>query len=268
MGSYLHLILATTEGYKTTMKWSDRARWLSLLVAASLAGALAAAPSVFAQELEEEVDPRIGLYSSERGENEFVLDRTSDFARMKFVGETEILQLQVVPGPRGDTFFKDDCGRTVLRLTPFGGATLYNDESDQGEAFGRAAEAEPLRLAAVSSSDAERMAAKTFGEFEEDYGYGMAVEVDYFAGSSRTDTQAAPLISAIDNTITALRRISRDEVGREVVKERLRHISFVSATDKTLTLEGPHLVVRYKWGGDISGVPSSAAILCYLENNL
>ncbi|TNE57206.1 MAG: DUF4908 domain-containing protein [Alphaproteobacteria bacterium] len=267
MGSIQHLILATTEGYKAAMKRSESPVWLSVVVAASLWNALAAPGLARAQELEEGEDPRIGLYSSEMGENEFVLDRTSDFARMRFTGEEEILQLQVVPGPRGDTFFKDDCGRTVLRLTPFGGATLYHGDSDLGEAFGRAADAEPLRLEAVLAMNAQSLGQKILAAFEEDFGYAMTVEIDYHAGP-RGGTEAAPLVSALENTVTALRRISRDDVGRDILRDRLRHISFVAAPTKDLSLDGQHLVVRYRWGGDISGVPTSASIACYLENNL
>ena len=87
---------------------------------------LASCPALGQGEGELPEDQRVGRYSSETSESGFVLDRTGELAKLQFTSSQEILQLAMIPGPRGDTFFKDDCGTTVLRLTTFGGATVFN----------------------------------------------------------------------------------------------------------------------------------------------
>lgn len=154
-----------------------------------------------------------------------------------------------------------------MRLTPFGGATLYNVDTQEGEAFGRAETAEPLRITRLTSQEVEAKAKVGLAAFDEDYGYSIVFEADYYAGASQ-GVGAATLLDAIDNTLVALRRISQDEVGREAITESVGQISFHAGSSKSIALEEQHLVVRYLWGGNVEGRPSSAEIVCYLENNL
>ena len=91
-------------------------------------------------------DPRIGRYSTMDGSKAFVLDRTGDKARLRFSGSPEILILETVPGPQGVTYFKDEIGRTILRLMPRGGATLYDEAGNEGDPYGREKKAKPLVL--------------------------------------------------------------------------------------------------------------------------
>jgi uncharacterized protein DUF4908 len=91
-------------------------------------------------------DPRVGYYASETEKTGFVLDRTRDHARLRFDRSKEILILDMVPGPQGVTYFKDEFGTTVLRLMPYGGATVYEADGSDGGAFGRKRKAKPLEL--------------------------------------------------------------------------------------------------------------------------
>jgi hypothetical protein len=268
----IHLILATTWGYEFAMKLISRATWsrgfTAVLAGGALLGALAG--SAFAQETETEEDlgdPRVSLYSSEMSEKRFVLDRSGDFARFQFSDEPEIVQLEMVPGPRGDTFFKDECGGTVLRLTPFGGATLYNVDTLQGEAFGRAEKADPLTISRQTSEQVEQHAQQAFKAFNLEYGLEVVFEADYYAGSEH-GIAAATLANTVDNALTALRRIASEDVGYSILVDRITRVSISAGQSKSLLLEDRLLRIEYIWGGGVSERPSSREISCFLENNL
>lgn len=124
-----------------------------LLAVFWVVGSLPVAALEIVAELEviEEVvptkeDPRVGYYASETEKTGFVLDRTRDHARLRFDKSREILILEMVPGPQGVTYLKDEFGTTVLRLMPYGGATVYEADGSDGGAFGRKRKAKPLDL--------------------------------------------------------------------------------------------------------------------------
>jgi hypothetical protein len=55
----------------------------------------------------------------------FILEQRGSSVLLQVEGSNEILSLQAIPGPRGDTFLVDDRGRTVLRVTSGGNVLSY-----------------------------------------------------------------------------------------------------------------------------------------------
>ena len=89
-------------------------------------------------------DPLIGRYTTTEGGRAFILDQSRQKARLRFARSPEILTLDMVPGPQGATYFKDEFGHTLLRLMPWGGITLYDADGNEGHAYGREKDAAPL----------------------------------------------------------------------------------------------------------------------------
>lgn len=120
------------------------------LTASSLMMGWVVAASALAAEAPKEgtaiEDPRLGHYADETKTQGFTLDRTREMARLRFDGSKEILILKMVPGPQGVTYFKDELDRTILRLMPYGGATVYDENGVEGDAFGRDKNAKPLEI--------------------------------------------------------------------------------------------------------------------------
>lgn len=104
----------------------------------------------------ETEDPRVGYFVSETQEQGFVLDRTGEKGLLRFDRSTEILVLDMVPGPQGVTYLKDGLGTTILRLMPWGGATVYDADGSEGGAFALKKLASPLILSPRDERDVRR----------------------------------------------------------------------------------------------------------------
>lgn len=67
----------------------------------------------------------VDLGADAQSSKSFVLERRGSVVLMQLEGSKEILSLMPVPGPRGDTFFMDYAGRTVLKVTKANNVISY-----------------------------------------------------------------------------------------------------------------------------------------------
>lgn len=124
---------------------------------ASQGPALAQGPApVLSSQEEAARDPRIGYYVSETESFGFVLDRSGEKGLLRFDQSVEIHVLDMVPGPQGVTYLKNGLGVTILRLMPWGGATVYGADGTEGGAFGFREGARPLSLEPANRDSVER----------------------------------------------------------------------------------------------------------------
>ena len=89
--------------------------------------------------------PPIARYVSSSGVA-FTLDRTSPRPLLRFEDSSEIWVLRAEAGPRGDTLYKNDTGRVVLRDTKVGGLILFTPQHREGEAAAMAGPSTPIKL--------------------------------------------------------------------------------------------------------------------------
>ncbi|MBV8684109.1 MAG: DUF4908 domain-containing protein [Caulobacteraceae bacterium] len=135
-------------------------RGLGLAAALGLAGALglpshsdAAAPDwlrdAFAAHLGGHGKaPRAARYEIDSGGG-FVLDRSTDHPLVRFDDNPEVWSLTVSRGPRGDLIYWNDLRQPLLRITKFGGVTLYTPRRPEGSAASMSGAAQPIRLRSV-----------------------------------------------------------------------------------------------------------------------
>lgn len=63
----------------------------------------------------------------------FTLDRSlKNIVLLKFENGSEVWALTPISGPRGDEFLRNDIGQTMVRITSFGGVTLYTPKETGG----------------------------------------------------------------------------------------------------------------------------------------
>ncbi len=89
--------------------------------------------------------PPIARYVSASGVG-FTFDRTAPRPLLRFEDSTEIWVLRAEAGPRGDTLYKNDTGRVVLRDTKIGGLILFTPQHREGEAAAMAGTSSPIKL--------------------------------------------------------------------------------------------------------------------------
>lgn len=92
--------------------------------------------------------PPVARYVAEDGQA-FVFDRSTPKPMLRFEGSNEIWVLEPHTGARGDTLYKNDAGRVILRDTKVGGLTVFTPERREGAAAALSGESRPIRIAAV-----------------------------------------------------------------------------------------------------------------------
>jgi hypothetical protein len=92
--------------------------------------------------------PLVARYEIDSGGG-FVLDRSSSHPLVKFEDDPEVWSLTVSRGPRGDLIYWNDLRQPLLRITKFGGVTLYTAKRPEGSAASMAGPGAPLRLRPV-----------------------------------------------------------------------------------------------------------------------
>jgi hypothetical protein len=93
--------------------------------------------------------PPVARYAIDAGGN-FVLDRTAaPRPLLKFEDSPEVWALTVTRGPRGDLIYWNDLRQPFLRITKFGGVTVFTSDRPQGAAAAVSGPGVPLRLASV-----------------------------------------------------------------------------------------------------------------------
>src|SRR6185503_19547586 len=79
----------------------------------------------FSRAIDRRSEPRVGHYVSEDTGIGFVLDRSSELAKLKFDTSEEIFALRWQPAANGDRILLRDDGEQMLRIAFLGGITLF-----------------------------------------------------------------------------------------------------------------------------------------------
>jgi hypothetical protein len=114
------------------------------------AGAQAAAPGWLRKALTTHLtgrprSPPVARYEIDSG-GEFILDRSAARPLIKFEDSPEVWALTVSRGPRGDLIYLNDLRQPLIRITKFGGVTVFTPRRPEGSAASLAGSAPPLRL--------------------------------------------------------------------------------------------------------------------------
>jgi hypothetical protein len=92
--------------------------------------------------------PQVARYQMDSGGG-FVLDRSTSHPLVRFDDDPEVWSLTVSRGPRGDLIYWNDLRQPLLRVTKFGGVTLYTARRPEGSAASMSGPAQPIRLRSV-----------------------------------------------------------------------------------------------------------------------
>lgn len=244
-------------------------------------------------------DPRVGYFVSETEKYGFVLDRTGEKGLLRFDQSVEILVLDMVPGPQGVTYLKDRLGTTILRLMPWGGATVYDADGTEGGAFGFKTLVKPLALQPRDDVYVRDRAAEISRLLAAEPGFdvtfhfepalvqqevrvvntenkmaarAMASGKGVSLLSSRAVQDRSPSAGTLNDTLEvaglALTRLVSDELALEVMSEKIASVIIRVGAKPGISLENQDLVVTYVPERGLLGRPSSAEIERFLLDNL
>ena len=188
-----------------------------------------------------------------------VIDETTPAEEIHLVTPTR--------APRGDTVWRDKSGEALLRVSPYGGATVFWPGDPRGHAASKSfGEDPPLRLHFATLGVAEARAKRATALISAQVGKPILFDV----GDPGTDEtgEASVLADAVARAAKGLGRVAGDPTGARIIGARVRRVEFIVGRPPAVGLGEGVLTVRYDPAADAAGRPSSSEIARYLEEAL
>jgi len=199
----------------------------------------------------------------------------------------EIYLVSGARGPRGDVIYKNREGDVLLRMTAYGGATVFwpgdpRSSRGQGQAASRSfGEDGPLVLPPADETAAERRGRTATAHLSAATGEPIVFQIAVApanaagpAGAATLEGGAPPpanakvLSDAVVRVAVGMRAVASDPTGARILGARVKAVEFRQGTAPSLSLDGTRLVVVYDPSGDVAGRPSSSAVARFLEESL
>jgi hypothetical protein len=204
-------------------------------------------------------EPRVGHYVSEDTGIGFVLDRSSELAKLKFDSSEEIFALRWQLAAGGDRLLLRDDGEQMLRLSWLGGITLFTAGNLRGIPVSLDRPASPLVEMPVSIDQVRVVAGQIMQRLRAEVGRDIVFEADW--GRVGMDAGGrAILYDAIRNAGTALYIVASTPAGRVNLGRGLQRVRFMQARAAGAYISGDMLVVTFSVEQGLAGRPSSFAI--------
>jgi len=230
----------------------------ALLLFAWLAGAARAQDQMnsrLSQERIGDIDP--GSYNA--GGITFTLDRYGDKFILRFGGDPEIYVLYADRASMGGRILKYDSGQTVVRVSGWGGLTLYPDSAPGGVPAERTGDTLPPSLGMISLSDMQNA---TEDEAEH-LAYSRRVHLTFtadwsaLAGDSRL---RALCFDALENTARGIDRFAMSAPARAAFAKKIDQVRIALGTKPIMFLSGKTLNVTFNAQTGYAGRASSRGI--------
>lgn len=238
--------------------------------------------------------PKIERFTVAADGRLFLLEGGAGEARMKFLctdddprldcridpagAAEEIHLVSGVRGPRGDVIYRNRQGDMLLRLTSYGGATVFWPGEAQGQPASRSyGEDESLTLPPADRQAAERRGRTATAVLSAATGEPIIFDVGSAAsppalsdaaGEAAVAPRADVLADAVVRVAVGMRRVAADPTGARILGVRVKSVEFRPGTGPLLSLDGGKLIVVYDPAGDVAGRPSSVAVTRFLEESL
>ena len=224
----------------------------------ALIGMLIAFAAGFARAVDQR-EPRIGHYISEDTGIGFVLDRSSELAKLKFDSSEEIFALRWQLAAGGDRLLLRDDGEILLRLSGLGGITLFTQGNMRGIPVAFDAPAAPLLPPPPSIEAVRQIAGQIMSRLRAEVGRDIVFEADW--GRAAMDAGGrAILFDAVRNVGTALYNIANTTPGRVALARALQRVRFMQGHAPGAYLSGDMLVIAFSVEQGLAGRPSSFAV--------
>ena len=201
--------------------------------------------------------PRDGTYAA--GEKtEFIIDHRGDQVRLRFSGSDEVFYLSSEAAPLGARVLKYDTGDPALRVTGWGGVTLYTPEARTGVPAEYSDVVHNVDPPPVPANDVKRFAAGLAHDLNAggDLIIGFAADWNILAQSAGTRELVC---DAMRDTTYALEQVTTGP-ARNAIADHLHVVHIVERDRPSAVLRGGVLTVTVAPKIGEAGRPSSLAI--------
>lgn len=248
------------QGQKKTSTVRARPAIAMLFLLAASAAAQAQPPASAGDPMaarlsaDKGADVQAGSYTA--GDNiAFSLDAAGGKYLLRFDGNPETFALQADRVALGGRVLKYDTGATALRMSVWGGMTLYTEEAPGGLPATRTGDFVSTPLTPVSTSDLEAALRDEAAHLA--YVQHVNVHLTAPIAGDVSRTQAFESLANID---AGVQRIVATPAGRTAFSKRIQGIKLAEGDRPAVSLSGRILTVVFVPDQGAAGRPSSRAI--------
>jgi hypothetical protein len=201
-----------------------------------------------------------GLYSA-GDNNSFTLQPYGEGKYLlRFAQGAETFVLTMEHGSMGAKVMKYDTGATALRVSVWGGVTLYTRDAPQGLPATYQGTAAPLAAPAISAGELET----AFGDETGHLGYVQNITLKFFAepGVLASDAEVrGRAFAAMTDAAAGIERFVAASAGaRQLLARRISSVKLAEGARPTITITGQTLLVSFVPAEGREGHASSLAI--------
>lgn len=179
---------------------------------------------------------------------------------LRFSGASETFVLSVERGSLGAKLMKYDTGTTALRVSVWGGFTIYTRDAPQGIPATYQGVAQPLSELAISASELTTALNDEAGHLAYMQNIALKISADPAVVASDPETRGRAF-AALINAATGIERFLADTpAARPVLAKRINSVKVAEGGKPTIALFGQTLVVSFVPGDGHEGHASSLAI--------
>lgn len=229
------------------------------LMLAFFAAAHAQAQSSLSERLASEKLAEVEPGTYQAGDIEFMLDRDQGHYLLRFAGSPEVFVLYADHASLGGRVLKYDSGQTVLKVTGWGGITLYTDKKPEGLPAVRNGDSQPPSLPDVSLDDMKHAAS----DESQHLAYMRRLNLSFSADWDKlaSDAQSRALcFDALENAARGIDRFTAGAAAQKAIAAKVRAVLMAESGKPTLELKGEKLIVTYDPDNGYAGRASSRAI--------
>jgi hypothetical protein len=205
-------------------------------------------------------DVRSGIYSASDGTIVFTLKPYNRKYLLSFENSPEVFVLSVEHGSLGARILKYDTGTTAIRVSVWGGMTLYTQDAPGGVPATRQGDAPPPTQLAVSQPELQAAMQDESSHLT----YVQKVDLRFSADPSVMGADAETRGRAFDALVNAAEGIERFlvslPIARQIFAKRINSVKVAEGGKPTVTLTGQTLLVSFVPGEGHEGHASSLAI--------
>ena len=199
--------------------------------------------------------PVSARFSTDEGDW-FVLDRSQKPTLLRFgYDPDEVWVVSPSRGPRGDILYKDDIGDVLLRVTKFGGVTVFTSRRPMGAAATLDGRSQPIHVLPIGVAGLYQRMILASARCTRAVHHLVA-----FDASDADSRSAAELAEAAILAMNAILTVAARPQGRSAVA-RIGRVMLLRGAKPDVWLRQGVLSVQVTPGAVFSGHPSSARII-------
>jgi len=189
----------------------------------------------------------------------FTLDQEDKHLLLRFAGVPEVFVLYSDPGDMGGRILKYDSGETALRVTGYGGITIYTDAAPDGLPAARTGDSLPPALPQISLTDMQNAAQDETEHLAYVRGLQLFFNADWAALANDANERALAF-DTMENAARGIERFTAQAPQRQQFAHDADAVLIATAAKPTLALKGKTLLVTFNPGEGYVGRASSRAI--------